>query len=167
MTKYSLCLVALLALSGCQLESSAVESSPKTEESTVTEKEDSSDNSSVIQPEKGKSTPVIQENSQLVYVSAGAIQCDYQGRTTTETAQLLIDAGIDVISSYCGVTDMAYITVCGAATGDINLHEINAANVDDAKEIGFGPVSELVDMGIGYQVRKCKTQTHGSSSHDN
>lgn len=151
-------LIVLFSLAGCQLEgdSSGVGSAnTATDEKENHAAADGSDDSSTSSGEE-KNPADILDSSVLVYVTAGAIQCDYKGRTPVETAQLLVNEGIDVLSSYCGVTDMAHITVCGASTGDINLHEINASNLADANEIGFGPVSELVNMGVGYQATECK-----------
>ena len=97
----------------------------------------------------------VLKGNALVYTSAGAVQCEYPGRSPKETAQQLIEKGIDVMASVCGITNLVYSDVCGGATNDINLHEINAANIADAKEIGFGPVSELKKLGIKYQPVQC------------
>ncbi len=97
----------------------------------------------------------IPEGQELVYGSAGKIQCDLEsGLTTSESAQKLIDNGIDVTSSYCGyISDMAVVTVCGAGTLDIILHLIPIQNSQDAQDLGFSLASEMID---GYELNDCE-----------
>jgi hypothetical protein len=48
--------------------------------------------------------------NRLVYTSREALQCESDGITPAESAQRLIDAGVDVIESTCGlITGVASI----------------------------------------------------------
>lgn len=101
--------------------------------------------------------PIILEGNELVYKENVAIQCQ-EGRISTEqTAKMLTDKGIDVVSSHCGEhTGVAVLAVCGAGTLHINLHQIANSSVADAVELGFGPVSELKnEEGRGYIFEEC------------
>ena len=94
----------------------------------------------------------------LVFEDRGSIQCESDGITPEASAQKLIDAGIDVMSSTCGIrTGVAFATVCGEGTGEILVHEIRAANVEDAVKLGFAEVATLVDVGAGlnYELIDC------------
>ena len=96
----------------------------------------------------------------LVYESRQAITCGTRGLTTQQSAQKLIDGGIDVIASNCGVvTGVAYAAVCGQATGEILIHEIRRVNVPDAEQRGFNPVTELQDpvSGVSWEKVDCET----------
>ena len=95
---------------------------------------------------------------ELIYISNGAVQCEFTGYTPDETAQTLINNGIDVLSSYCGtLTGVATNSVCGASTTFINLHEINPQNLTDAEKLGFASVTELdADAEIGYEIIECR-----------
>ena len=92
----------------------------------------------------------------MVYTSAGALQCDYKGKPVSETAALLSDNGVTVIASSCGSLMMMYPSVCGGATGDINMHEISSAQLSEAQALGFANITELDERGIGYQQTKCQ-----------
>jgi hypothetical protein len=95
----------------------------------------------------------------LVFVDRGAHQCQMDGTTPESSAQRLINAGVDVLKSYCGQrTGVASPTVCGAPTGDILLHEIRAANLPDAERLGFESVARLADAGQGYLLVDCTTR---------
>ncbi|MGD8912518.1 MAG: hypothetical protein PVI97_08245 [Candidatus Thiodiazotropha sp.] len=98
------------------------------------------------------------ESQETVYINNGAIQCESEGLSELETAQQLIDNGIDVILSTCGVlTGISTVTVCGAEDIRINLHVINAQNLADAQELGFESVSSLKNEdGIGYMILGCE-----------
>ncbi|HVY65466.1 MAG TPA: hypothetical protein VHH11_11660 [Gammaproteobacteria bacterium] len=95
----------------------------------------------------------------LVYVDRGAHQCQSDGLSPEASAQRLIDAGVDVLKSYCGQrTGVVFPTVCGAPTGDILLHEIRAANLPDAERLGFQNVAALAAAGQGYVLVDCTTR---------
>ena len=96
----------------------------------------------------------------LVYESRQAIQCTTRGLTTQESAQKLVNGGIDVLESNCGVnTGLAFATVCGNGTGDILIHKIRSSNLADAEQRGFSSVATLSNptTGIGYAKVDCDT----------
>jgi hypothetical protein len=98
----------------------------------------------------------------LVYESRQAIQCESRGLTTQASAQKLVNGGIDVLESNCGVnTGMVYAAVCGNGNGDILIHKIRSANLADAEQRGFNSVDELRNptVGIGYAKVDCDTGT--------
>mgnify|MGYP001610126743 CR=1 FL=1 len=93
------------------------------------------------------------EQLELVYISNGSIQCEFDGYTPSETAQTLIDNGIDVLESHCGfIAGISVSAQCGLGNVDINLHSINPQNLSDAEELGFKSVSELSE---GYEIIEC------------
>ena len=95
----------------------------------------------------------------LVFADRGAHQCQQDGMTPEVSAQRLIDAGVDVLKSYCGQrTGVAFPAVCGAPTGDILLHQIRAANLPDAERLGFQNVAQLAAIGQGYVLVDCTTR---------
>jgi len=101
------------------------------------------------------------KDTALVYINSGAIQCEYDGMTTEETADVLTNSGIDVLESACAtMTGLAVMAVCGAGTTNINVHSIPSANVADAEEIGFANVSTLKnEFDSGYLVSECRSNT--------
>jgi len=96
----------------------------------------------------------------LVYESRQAVQCGSRGLTTQQSAQKLVNGGIDVIASSCGVvTGVVYIALCGTETGEILIHEIRGVNLRDAEQRGFNPVTELQDPASGTSWEKVDCQT--------
>ncbi len=96
----------------------------------------------------------------LVFESRQAIQCGSRGLTTQQSAQKLVNGGIDVLESNCGVmTGVAYAAVCGIGTGDILIHKIRRVNLADAEQRGFSSVDTLRDpiAGTGYAKVDCDT----------
>ena len=96
----------------------------------------------------------------LVYELRQTVQCGPPGLTTQQSAQKLVNGGIDVLESNCGVsTGVAFIAVCGAGTGELIIHKIRGANLGDAEQLGFNPVEELVSSaaGTGYMKVDCDT----------
>ncbi|SRR5690349_22622676 len=107
-----------------------------------------------------KAPGTIHRGDVLVYEGRQAVQCGSRGLTTQESAQKLINGGIDVIASNCGVvTGVVYAAVCGQATGEILIHEIRRVNVPDAEQRGFNPVVELQDpvSGVSWEKVDCQT----------
>lgn len=93
-----------------------------------------------------------------VYKSTGAIQCESSGVSFEDSAQVLIENGIDVIESNCGfLTNLSVPTVCGAGTTGINLHQISRTSLQDVENLGYTDVSTLANetTGSGYQVVEC------------
>lgn len=96
----------------------------------------------------------------LVYEGRQSLQCETRGLTTRESAQKLINGGIDVIASNCGaITGIAYPALCGSPTGEILIHEIRQVNLPDAEQRGFQPVRTLQDpiKGTGWNKVDCET----------
>jgi len=96
----------------------------------------------------------------LVYESRQAIQCDTRGLTTQQSAQKLVNGGIDVLESNCGVmTGVVFAAVCGNGNGDILIHKIRRVNLADAEQRGFSSVDTLRDpvAGTGYAKVDCDT----------
>ena len=107
-----------------------------------------------------KAPGTIHRGDVLVYEGRQAVQCGSRGLTTQESAQKLINGGIDVIASNCGVvTGVVYAAICGQATGEILIHEIRRVNVPDAEQRGFNPVVELQDpvSGVSWEKVDCQT----------
>ena len=87
----------------------------------------------------------------------GALQCEPQP-TLASNAQILIGSGIDVLWSSCGVkTGVAVVTVCGAPSLEIFIHEIRSMNLQDAENLGYRQLETLVDAsaGTGYELTDC------------
>ena len=95
-----------------------------------------------------------------VFIGNGHTQCNDDAIPLSQTQMMLVHAGIDVLSSACGViTGVAYPAVCGGGTGEINLHTIRAVNLFDAERMGFRDVAAIgADpqvIGTGYQESAC------------
>ncbi len=83
------------------------------------------------------------DNSDTILVYAhNAPQCE-QLYSLASSTQELIDAGIDVLGSWCGHEAGAYCAACGCPSGHILVHEIRTTNVPDARLLGFLPVGAL------------------------
>lgn len=95
-----------------------------------------------------------------VFIGNGHTQCNNNAMPLSQTQMMLVNAGIDVLDSACGVvTGVAFAAVCGGATGEINLHTIRLVNLADADRLGFKDVAVIgVDPqvpGTGYQEVTC------------
>jgi len=93
-----------------------------------------------------------------VFADRGSRQCESTGISPGESAQLLINVGVDVLRSDCGIrTGVAFPAVCGGATGEIVVHQIRSVNLPTAEQLGFAPVSTLVDpvAGTSYELVAC------------
>jgi hypothetical protein len=98
-----------------------------------------------------------------VFIGNGHTQCDNNGAPLAQTQMILVQGGIDVLGSACGaLTGIAYPAVCGAGTGEINIHRVRRENVVDAERLGFRNVSDIgvvsVAPGTGFQVVNCETR---------
>lgn len=96
--------------------------------------------------------------SETVYISSGAIQCESNGKSTDQTAALLMERDVAVKKSQCGkLTGIMMMTMCGSTTTNINLHEIAANDMKTAEIIGFANVTTLMQgTEVGYEVTECK-----------
>jgi hypothetical protein len=100
----------------------------------------------------------------LVYADREVRQCESDGISPEASAQLLIDAGIDVLQSTCGIrTGVEYTAVCGGKTADILVHEIRSVNLPDAEQLGFQEISSLIDAAAGtsYELLDCANRFSG------
>ncbi len=94
----------------------------------------------------------------LVFADREVRQCESDGMLPAESAQILIDGGLDVIQTTCGFqTGVEYPTVCGAKTADIIVHQIRSVNLPDAEKLGFQNIITLIDVAAGtsYQLNDC------------
>jgi hypothetical protein len=92
----------------------------------------------------GDPAPKPDTGTAYVFTSKGSIQCESTGQTRAQSAQPLIDAGIDVVSSRCAYdTSFATIALCGAGTNEIIIHEIPQASLVDAENLGYASTQTL------------------------
>ena len=106
----------------------------------------------------------LPENS-LVFADRGVRQCESNGISPGASAQILINAGVDVLRSNCGLrTGVNYPALCGAGTADILVHQIRSVNMPHAAQLGFQDVRSLVDSadGTGYRLINCATRFPGT-----
>ena len=83
-----------------------------------------------------------------VFKYSGSRQCEPDSGTPVDQMVLeLTSAGIDVLCAQTGNDGMAYPTVCGASTGEINIYLIRTVNLEDAENLGFASVLTLPDYG--------------------
>ncbi len=78
-------------------------------------------------------------------------QCNNDGIPLKKMAEELRAAGIRFTCAHHGNDGMAYPTVCGGATGDINVFRIYRSDLPLARRLGYAPVSTLPQ----YQDRPC------------
>lgn len=78
-----------------------------------------------------------------IFKSSGAIQCYSKGISSIDMTRELTDAGICVLSASCGNDGMVHPAVCGVADGSINVFEIPADQLNQAKALSFAPLSNL------------------------
>jgi len=78
-------------------------------------------------------------DSQLmtVYKANGATQCQSTGTSANVMSQELTNSGIDVTCYYKSNDILLKENTCGAATGVVNVFEINKSNFTDAVSLGF------------------------------
>ncbi len=115
-----------------------------------------------------KDSNTIQESvtpeDTLVYADREVRQCESDGMSPEASAQILINAGIDVLQSTCGIrTGVEYPAVCGGGTADILVHEIRSVNLPDAEQLGFQEISTLIDEAVGtsYELLNCANRFPG------
>ena len=93
----------------------------------------------------------------FVYDTREILQCA-RAMSLEESAQRLVDAGVDVLASTCGYrTGVAVPTVCGVPSTAFLAHKIREANLADAEDEGFLDVATLVDAeaGTSYEFVEC------------
>jgi len=92
-----------------------------------------------------------QTNTVKVFKSDQSKQCEANGIAPDDMRQELIQVGVDVLCSQKAYDGMMHASVCGGATGAINVFVIHSDDLGDAKALGFMPVSTLRD----YQDAAC------------
>jgi hypothetical protein len=99
------------------------------------------------------SNPFSGSNQVQIYKADGSLQCEPfdKAQSLTDMRMELVNAGIDVVASSCGYDGLAHATVCGGATGQINIFRIPEQNLVDAEALGFANLTTLPD----YQATPC------------
>ncbi|UDL06167.1 hypothetical protein [Marinobacter sp. CA1] len=98
------------------------------------------------------------DSYELVYIDDGAVQCESDGLPAEDSAQRMINKGIDVIESQCArLTGVMFPSECGGVDGGIHVHTIHSENLPDAQKLGFESVSTLPEHegDSGYAVVEC------------
>lgn len=93
-----------------------------------------------------------------IYKPDGNKQCEPATSTLDNSTNQLTSAGIEVIASNCATqTGMSVMTVCGAPTLGLHLHEINANDTQKAKDLGYEDANNLIneEQGTGYDMTNC------------
>ena len=93
-----------------------------------------------------------------IYKPDGNKQCEPATSTLANSTNQLTTAGIEVRSSHCATqTGISIMTVFGAPTLGIHLHEINASDIQNAKDLGYVEANNLIneDQGTGYEITNC------------
>lgn len=80
-----------------------------------------------------------------VYISKQRKQCeDETGKALAVTKDELQAAGIEVITSECGViTGIMGPALCGSMTLDINIHGIDERKIPEAEALGYKSVESF------------------------
>lgn len=98
----------------------------------------------------------VHENTSLVYISDGYVQCEQPPAPLADTAVLLQTANVEVLSSSCGqITDMGVIAMCGAGGTGIHLHQIKSTDLDQANQAGFDSIDKLTEQGLAFEFIEC------------
>src|SRR5690606_21684377 len=93
-------------------------------------------------PSDGIKPPVPPVQLQVkVFKSALSTQCYNDGIPLDVTAEELKAAGVEFTCAQRAFDGMAYPAVCGAATGEINVFQIFAADLPTVKRLGYAEVS--------------------------
>jgi hypothetical protein len=78
-----------------------------------------------------------------VYKYSGSVQCTGGGISLAAMQRQLVDGGVTVLDSACGLDGKAYITICGAPDGAIGIFDIPASQAGRALSLSFAPLSDL------------------------
>ena len=82
-----------------------------------------------------------------VFKYDNSIQCEDQGIPLEVKQQELTTANVNVVCSQKGNDGLVRITVCGTATGNINIYEIPKSQLEIAESLEFMPVETLSENG--------------------
>jgi len=77
-----------------------------------------------------------------VYKPNGSIQCQMSGVTLQDMEKELTSKGITVLSSCYGHDGLVRPAVCSVPTGNLNVYEIDASQLQKARDLGFGVLSD-------------------------
>ena len=78
-----------------------------------------------------------------LYKYAGSVQCNGGGLSLPQMTLQLNNAGVQVLSSFCGTDGMAYPAVCGGGDGRIGIFEVPSSQEQAASAVGFTLLSNL------------------------
>jgi hypothetical protein len=78
-----------------------------------------------------------------VYSPLGSVQCNGGGSTLTQLQQSLLNLGVQVLTSRCGLDGVFRPAVCGQPDGRIGIFEVDDAELAIALTIGFALLSTL------------------------
>lgn len=91
--------------------------------------------------------PVASTSTVKVYKPEGSISCQSgSGESLSEMLKGLSKQGISVKSAHCGTDGLVRAAVCNIPTGKINVYEIDAADLSEARGIGFRKIESLKDF---------------------
>ena len=82
-----------------------------------------------------------------VFKYDNTIQCEDQGIPLEVMQQELTTANVNVVCAQKGNDGLVRITVCGTATGNINIYEIPKSQLEIAESLEFIPVETLSEYG--------------------
>lgn len=139
-------------------KSSTTKSSPPVIADNSTAEHDHVEEDSGIEENNTPEEKEQEEVESIVFIETGAVQCDPNGVSKEETADLLSVNGITVLDSQCGdLTGILFAAQCGSPSPDINLHTVPTESLSAAIALGFKPVSALAqEDDVGYIVKDCK-----------
>ncbi|KXF81716.1 hypothetical protein [Enterovibrio coralii] len=100
---------------------------------------------------------IKQPQTTTVYIPKGAIQCESEGMTLSDSTKRLASVGVKSLSAQCGdLTGVMNAAVCGGETGKIIVHSIASKEVLLAAEAGYKNANELKSAdGLGYTMFDC------------
>ncbi|CAA0118180.1 Uncharacterised protein [BD1-7 clade bacterium] len=88
--------------------------------------------------DKSESDEVLEPTFVSVFASKESIQCESSGLSKEDSANQLIDVGIDVTNSGCAYNNsINVLAVCGTGTSEIIVHNIPEQSLKDAEGLGF------------------------------
>jgi len=100
---------------------------------------------------------VNNKKTALIYTDKNSTQCHEDGMSLSETSALLINEGIHIVASKCGIlTGLSVVSQCGASDLQINIHEIYNTNTTKSLSLGFKLMSDINREDRGYKIIPCK-----------
>jgi hypothetical protein len=122
---------SLLVLAGCTT-GNCREQSQKSAQSKMAEKSVELEQTSAPEVQAG----AAKDSRVFVYKYNGVLQCNMGKKISTEKMAEQL-SGIKVYSSAVKSDGLMHVSVCGGPTGQANLYEINGADLEKAKKLGF------------------------------